>query len=300
MWKSAIWDCPDECCAILSSPRPCCRAWYDKVAAEPWFVALLDMIRWTGAWAGTEEELAQELGMRVDREVRDSEDFPDCYAKLREYCRLCSGAFFDAELNVMHRDEFDREELQDFDVPGFGPDRPIIIFRMDAGLKPRYGPAWARLHRHNDPLLLALLIATQNGKRRGWTDGRRWGGDTTKLIKLLKTNYPEPGMNCSVWGAPGSTPSRPIKKDPLYYYREENDPHGYHSLLNALDPADYRRLAIHLRNRATVLREEGIKLTSESIRAVHPKRGKIRKTLWQLEAPPWRRDLPSRPFSPTL
>ncbi len=81
MWKSVIWDEPEEQ-DEQGNANPLYEEWFEEVLREPWFVALQDLVKWTGAWVGTEEQLMEEIRLRVDREVWEFEDFPSDFRKL--------------------------------------------------------------------------------------------------------------------------------------------------------------------------------------------------------------------------
>jgi hypothetical protein len=78
MWKSAI----------NSGPNPDEEGyaeWLDEVMQEPWVLALEELVKWSGVWTGTGEQLIRELKARVGKEVRESKDFPSSLEQLFRY-----------------------------------------------------------------------------------------------------------------------------------------------------------------------------------------------------------------------
>ena len=58
--------------------------------------------------------------MRVGKEVSASPDFPSSYEQLVDYIWMAIHGFQMKELEVMDYRELTEEDLEDFDVPGWG------------------------------------------------------------------------------------------------------------------------------------------------------------------------------------
>src|SRR5215203_5221951 len=159
-WRSAINDCPkiddDHCDGDQYYDQY--DEWLEKVMAEPWVAALEHLIKWTRLWVGTEQQLLEEIKMRVGKAVSGSPDFPSSYDQLDEYVRTAIEGFQMKRLEVMHYRELDEEDLEDFDVPGWGPEAPIVVFEGDAAHRPEYWAAMCKLlDCGNDALPLSIL-----------------------------------------------------------------------------------------------------------------------------------------------
>jgi hypothetical protein len=170
------------------------EAWDREVAREPWFVALQDLVKWAGVWTGTEGELIEELRMRASREALESGYFPSDLDTLMAYQTIACYPLLKARLCVLDHREFKKKDLEEFDVPGWGPEAPILVERDWAARRPSYYDAMATLARYRSPLALAVLIFTDSPRfaRRK----RRWTGRTSELAEALAGSYPSPGLNC--------------------------------------------------------------------------------------------------------
>jgi len=177
MWKSMIRDYPEEQ-DEQGNTNPLHDEWVETLLEEPWFVALQDLVKWTGTWAGSEEELMKEIKLRVNREVWESEDFPADPKKLMEYYGIlfCASP---SSLNILDYRELKKEDVEDFDVPGWGPAAPILVERGRTGLRLSHEDArYTLLCKYRSPLPLAVLEFTSdrykfNKKRRIWSGSGR-------------------------------------------------------------------------------------------------------------------------------
>jgi len=163
IWKSVIRDYPEEQ-DEQGNTNPLYDEWVEAILEEPWFVALQELVKWSGAWAGTEEELMREIRLRVDREVWESDDFPADPKKLMEYYGIlfCASP---SSLNILDYRELKKEDVEDFDVPGWGPEAPILVEQGRAGLRLSYRDALhTLLYKHQSPLPLAVLNFTYCSK----------------------------------------------------------------------------------------------------------------------------------------
>lgn len=288
MWKSVIRDYPEEY-DDRGNINPLFVEWAEALTAEPWLLALQDIVRWRGIWTGTEEGLTEELRFRVNREVREAEDFPSDFPKLRHYfgvawevSHYCSSGGLGLEL--FRYDELSREDLKEFDVPGWGPEAPILVERGFAGRRPSYYAVMFELAKYEDPLLLAFLIFTDSPKFA--RNRRRWTGSTVELAELLRAYYPRPSFNC-----------------PMYLahlgWSSEGGPDAFmdHAWREPLDElwwwksSDYRRFHGRMRTCARILKEVGIKVSREkasrTVRGSQGGRKRTKRTRWAIEAPRW-------------
>src|SRR4051812_41184269 len=93
MWKSIINTDPLE-------GEEGYTQWLDEVMREPWVEALWDLVQADGVWVGTEEQLIQELKLRVGREVAESEDFPSSLERLIDYQGYAIDGFLSSGLGI--------------------------------------------------------------------------------------------------------------------------------------------------------------------------------------------------------
>src|SRR5215204_5760970 len=154
MWKSVIRDFPEEQ-DEQGNANLLYNEWVEALREEPWFVALRDLVKWSGTWVGTEEELMGELRLRVDREVWESEDFPSEPQKLMKYYEIIYFARSGLNLEIFDYSELKKKDLEEFDVPGWGPEAPILVEQDSAGRKPFFNDVLFKLAKYENPLLLA-------------------------------------------------------------------------------------------------------------------------------------------------
>lgn len=282
-WRSAINDCPDE--QYLEEFEPDSTEyedWLEKMMAEPWVTALEHLIWYSGLWVGTEEQLIEEIQLRAGKEVSASPDFPSTFEQLDKYIANTIEGFRMRRLGVMDYREQTEEDLEDFDVPGWGPEAPIIVFKGDAAYRPEYWKVMCRFLSDNKALPLAVLIFTaEDGDIRKW---RTWTGTTKQLVKKLSKHYPHLGPV-------------PYRLARYFWARDDGslevyftgDPDCSDLLLNG----DYLGVATLMRNWASILEEEArIKVSWEkrTTFARSAETGKIEQkhtTYWTIEAPRW-------------
>ncbi len=186
-WRSAIDEMP-ECDPDHPFYPVGYEEWLEKVMDEPWVRALEDMVRWTGLWVGTEEDFFSEIRMRAGDEVFLSPDFPSTLGRLDEYIEIAMDGFCERCLMVLHHGELTAEDLEDYDVPGWGPERPILVCRGRAAERPEYHEAMCRLLVRGDALPLAVLIFT--GEDRSFRRFGTWTGKTEELLEKLRRYDP--------------------------------------------------------------------------------------------------------------
>ena len=284
MWKSLINDIPDPQ-DEEGNTNPQWLRWLDTVTQEPWFVALWDLLRWSGTWTGTEEELVEEVSLRVSREVRESEDFPSTWEKFSEYY----GTLYDYAHRrlpmILDYRELTKKDLEEFDVPGWGPEAPILVERDLAGRKPCYRNALCDLlYRYRSPLSIAILNFTYESSK--FTKKNRvWSGFTNKLAEQLRGYCPIPSC-CGQFPTLPPIPDGPEGEDLERRFDET------YELLGLMEFSDYRELAGRMRTCAYILKEFGIKVSWEKVSVpVSDSEGRQRerqKLYWTVEAPRWR------------
>ena len=285
-WISAINDCPkiddDHCDEDQYYDRY--DEWLEKVMVEPWVAALEDLIKWTRLWVGTEEQLIGELKMRAGKEVSASPDFPSSYEQLDEYIRTAIEGFQMKYLEVMHYRELTEEDLEDFDVPEWGPEAPIIVFEGDAALRPEYWAAMCKLlDRGNDALPLSILIFT--GEDKDFQTSRRWTGTTKELIKILRKYHPDRGK-VPLLLAKRFLPEEKLRTIPRFEFYPDN-------LLEPLFRDDYLTFHKVMRYWASILKELRIEVSWQKSTYYSPdfptlgRREGPARTFWTIEAPHW-------------
>jgi hypothetical protein len=197
-WISAINDCPkfDDDHYDEDQYYDQYDEWLEKVMVEPWVAALEDLIKWTRLWVGTEEQLIGELKMRAGKEVSASPDFPSSYEQLDEYIRTAIEGFQMKYLEVMHYRELTEEDLEDFDVPEWGPEAPIVVFQGDVAYPLDYWNTHVKLLEYWHPLPLAILrLAASRDFAKYVLPGqpRKRIYTTRELAKALRKHYPHYG-----------------------------------------------------------------------------------------------------------
>ena len=282
MWKSVIWDRPAEE-NEQGDINPRFDEWVEAVMNEPWFTALQNLVKWTGTWIGTEEELMQELRLRVNREVWESEDFPSEMCKLMKYYLIIYRSYPYTDLDILDYRELKKKDLEDFDVPGWGPEAPILLSQFWAGGRPSYEQAlYTLLDKYRSPLPLAVLGFTNGRKFTKKT--RSWSGSTTELAQALLAHCPWPGH----FGFPNipPTPEDPENKEAERLFDETHD-----LLMNLWRASDHRRFHELMKTCAYIVRDVGIKVSSEKVphMIIDPEgiRKSTKKTRWTIEAPRW-------------
>jgi hypothetical protein len=283
-WRSAINEMPDLQYLETFEPNSTeYEDWLEKVMAEPWVAALEELIRWTGLWVGSEENLLGELKMRVGKEVSASPDFPSSYEQLDEYIRIAIEGFQMKELEVMDYRELTEEDLEDFDVPGWGPEAPIVVFDDDAARCLDYWRAMCRFLTYEQALPLAVLIFT--GEDKHFRKERTWTGTTKGLIKKLRKHRPHVG------------PAVPFRLARYFGTRDDGsfDYWFMEDSFNSepIDNEDYLEVAKLMRNWASILEEEArikVRWEKRTFSARSPEASKIdqrHRTYWTIEAPRW-------------
>ncbi len=188
-WRSAIDEMPDlQYIETFEPDSTEYEEWLEKVMDEPWVRALEDMVKWTGIWVGTEQDFFAELRMRVGEDVFSSPDFPSTLGRLNAYIEAAIDGFCERGLMLWHRGELTEEDLDDYDVPGWGPEAPILVCRGRAAERPDYHEAMCRLLVRGDALPLAVLIFT--GEDRAFRRFGLWTGKTEDLLAKLRRYDP--------------------------------------------------------------------------------------------------------------
>jgi hypothetical protein len=137
MWTSELRNCPDLDYAMYRRGTPTAEfdAWVDRIAREPWFVALRELVEHSGRWwVGTPEELIEQLKRRAGEEVSKSPDFPSDLDRLKDYAWIAGEAFTRVDIDLLDYELAKTYGTDEFDAPGWGPEVRILIFQDNAAL----------------------------------------------------------------------------------------------------------------------------------------------------------------------
>ena len=285
-WRSAINEMPDlQYIETFEPDSTEYEEWLEKVTAEPWFLALEAMVKWTRAWVGTEEQLFEELEMRAGREVFASPDFPSDFERLTLYAQIARDGFAMKHIEFWHYSELTEEDLDHYDAPGWGPEAPILVFRDRAADRPNYYEAMCRLLARGDALPLAVLIFT--GEDACFRKLRRWTGTSVELTKKLQKHSPNSIGGVPMFFANCFRPREEHKSLPRYRL----DPP------DLLEPGNREGFQIfyeRMTGWASALRELGIKVSWERRPYLRtppeggsPERGS--RLYWTIERPRWKK-----------
>jgi hypothetical protein len=186
-WRSLINDFPDEE-NWEGDPLPMnYLEWLGKVMQEPWVEALWSLVQWSGVWVGTEAELIRELKMRVDKEVSTSPDFPSSLERLMAYQDYAIDGFLTSRLGILDFRELTEEDLEDFDVPGWGPDATVLVKAGDACYRPDFWDVQFKLLKYWHPFPVGVFMFTDSKK---FPKQRTWHGTSKELSQELMKHYP--------------------------------------------------------------------------------------------------------------
>jgi hypothetical protein len=292
MWKSVIRDYPEDQ-DEQGNFNPMFGEWVETLVEEPWLVAMRDLVKWSGTWTGTEEELMEEIRLRVNREVWESEDFPSGFPKLRKYFQIAwqvsivNGAQLNLEMFDYHEVKKDKD-LEEFCVPGWGPEAPILVEQGSAGRRPSYRRAlYTLLYKYRSPLPLAVLNFTYFGGKFT-KKNRSWSGSSKDLVEALMEGYNWPGeVIPTPCPAVPPTPEDPEGKEAERLFDEVWD-----KLEGLWDPSGYRWLHGQMRTCAYMVEDVGIKVSwKKEPTTVTDSEGNPRstkRTRWSIEAPYWK------------
>lgn len=288
MWKSIINDEPVEIIEDLETGQPRTNPrwseWLEAVAQEPWLVAMYSLVRWSGTWVGTEEELIEEVRLRVGPEVRASEDFPSTYQGLLDYYMALFYCAPHVPPTLLDYRELEKRDIEDHDVPGWGPESPIMIHRDSAAVRPVYRiTVYSLMGRYHSPLALAILEFT-HGSRKFTKKERTWSGTTAALAESLLAHFLPPG-HFRILEITG-TPDDPEGRGAEQRFDETR------KLLSLQEPSDYRKLAGRLRTCAYMLRDYGVEMSWKKMpatsRGAYGTKQSTQKLYWTVRAPRWR------------
>ncbi len=284
MWRSAIDEMP-ECDQEHPFYPKGYDEWLEKVMAEPWFLALEGMVKWTGTWVGTEERFFEELEMRAGKEVFASPDFPSDFEQLNLYAQIARDGFARKHIEFWHHRELTEEDLDHYDAPGWGPEAPILVYRDRAAHRPDYYGAMCRLLAYGEALPLAVLIFT--GEDVCFRKLRRWTGTTVELTKKLQKHSPNGLGGVPMFFANCFRPREEHKSLPRYRL----DPPD---LLEPYNREDFLTFYKQMTKWAPVLRKLGIKVSWEKHpysrtppEGGSPERGS--RLHWTIERPRWKK-----------
>lgn len=285
-WRSAINEMPDLPYIEKFEPDSTeYEEWLEKVTAEPWFRALEDLVKWTGVWVGTEKQLVGELEMRAGKEVFSSPDFPKDFEQLLLYMQIARDGFIAKHLAFLHHRQLDKEDLDHYDAPGWGPETPILVFRDRAADRPNYWKAMCKLLAHGDALPLAVLIFT--GEDNHFGKSRKWTGTTTELTKKLREHNPNGLGGVPMFFANYFRLREEHKSMPRYRL---DPPH----LLEPYNREDFLTFYKQMTGWVPILRKLKIKVSWEKrpYSRTSPESGRLQRgtrIYWTIERPRWKK-----------
>ena len=283
-WRSVINEMP-ECDQEHPFYPEGYDEWLEKVTAEPWFRALEDMVKWTGTWVGTEEQLFEELEMRAGNEAFASPDFPKDFERLTLYAQIARDGFAMKHIEFWHHRELTEEDLDHYDAPGWGPETPILLFRNRAADRRNYWRAMCRLLAYGEALPLAVLIFTSEDNH--FRKFRKWTGTTTELTKKLREHNPNCSDGVPMFFANCFRPREEHGYMPRYWLDPRN-------LLEPYNREDYRTFYKLMAGWAPVLRKLKIKVSWEKrpYSRTSPESGRLERgsrLYWTIERPRWKK-----------
>jgi hypothetical protein len=190
MWKSELRNCPDLEYAMYGRGAPSkeYEAWVDRIAEEPWFFALRELVEHQGQWwVGTEQELIEQLKGRVGEEASASEDFPSILDRLKDYAWVAGEAFTRLDIDILDYELAKTYSTDEFDAPGWGPEAPILIFQDNSVLRPDYIWTLGKVLERWDPFVLALFLFASH---ESLGNGRWWQGTIPSSSKPCVGSVP--------------------------------------------------------------------------------------------------------------
>jgi hypothetical protein len=287
-WKSKIGEMPDLQYIEAFEPDSTAYAeWLQGVMAESWFLALEALVQWTGTWVGTEEDFFAELWMRVGEDVFSSPDFPSTLGRLNDYIEIAIDGFCGRNLMVWHHGELTEEDLDDYDVPEWGLESPILVCQGRAAERPDYYEAMCRFLVRGDAFPLAVLIFT--GEYRDFRRFGTWIGKTEELLTKLRRYDPNNDFVSYVPRVLAKT-FRPADRHEDWPAFDFDPP----DVLYPSGRADY--LAFHraMGRWTPALAEFGVRIGRQKYATPYRSRktGEIERrmtTRWTIEAPRWKK-----------
>jgi hypothetical protein len=283
-WKSAImddhgWD------GVEADPEAFDRyeRWLEQVMDEPWVRGLEDLVKWSGVWFGTEQQIIEELKLRAGKEVSSSPDFPASFEQLERYLSIALDGFLQRNLILLHYRDLTEEDLDDFDVPGWGPEAPVLLHEGDAATRPDYLKVQFELLKYWHPLPVAIFHLTASSE---FATSRRRTYTTMDLAKALLNYYPT-YRNVRRVTLDAARPEGVDQLDPPFGSYEEGsamlEPYGlkqhliFHNQMKKWTPIlkEKARIKVSWEKRAT-LPGSGFKFDGPP------------KTFWTIEAPRWK------------
>lgn len=280
-WKSAINDGPDP-------EDEGYDEWVERVMAEPWVAALEDLIKWSGLWVGTEEQLILEVKTRVGKKVAESEDFPSSFERLLAYQDYAIDGFCWKGFGLLDYRELTVEDLDDFDAPGWSEEAPVLVCRGRAAHRPDFRQAQYEILKYWHPVPSAFLEFTAS---KHFGEGRTWTGTTEKLAKALAkhhpTNYRVPRIALDR--------ARPEGVDDLF--PEFGSIEEINAMMEPYGREEHLVFFKQVKKWAPILEEVGIKISRQKRRRPPsmPESNNTelpQRTYWTIERPLWERSDP--------
>jgi hypothetical protein len=289
VWKSELRNCPNLEYAMYrrGAPSKEYEEWVDRIAEEPWFIALIELVKHQGQWwVGTWQELIRQLRRRAGEEASACEDFPSTLDRLKDYAWVASDAFTRADIDFLDYELAEAYGTDEFDAPGWGPQAPVLIFRDNSVLRPDYIWTLGKVLERWDPFLLAVFLFVSN---EGLGNGRCWEGTTPQFVEALSRQRPDqesvPNYISKCFRPAGSASPLP----------EYEDTEEEARLLRRRALMDYEAFVDRIRKNVPFLESIGIRVRME----LHPSevgssanlvtRRDWKQAQWVVRAPRWLR-----------
>jgi hypothetical protein len=256
----------------------------DEIIRRPWFSALKSLPGEAGLWVGTEEELIEELKVRILEEgdcgdALVDEDFPSSAREIIEPPQDVDWAMRKERLWIRDYREVEKELRRDFDAPGWGRKAPILLERGLAAHKPSHeGAQYILASKYRNPLAILVVDLTYHdpkfkNNQRIWSgSARQWSGRTRDLATRLSIQ-----LNSEF----GLGELEPREKELVEELKEA---------IKLESPEDFRRFCSRMRTCAYILRDVGVKVSWEKhVGQKIATDEKYTYTWWTIEAPHWKK-----------
>jgi hypothetical protein len=241
--------------------------WIDAITRRPWFAALKSLPGEVGFWIGTEQELIEELKVRMLKEQDDGEAlvdeaFPSSAREIIDPPQDVDWAMRKERLSITDYRTMEKELRENYDVPEWGRKAPILLQRSLAGLRPSRDGALYHLSLYGNPLAASVVVFTYiDSKFKG--KERMWSGSTAELAQQLS----------------------------FYPVRISDDMERHEQIWKVLRlerPADHRRFNAMMKTASYILKDVGVKVSRKRITWRKPLTDeKYTFTKWTIEASHW-------------
>jgi hypothetical protein len=139
--------------------------WIDAITRRPWFAALKSLPGEVGFWIGTEQELIEELKVRMLKEQDDGEAlvdeaFPSSAREIIDPPQDVDWAMRKERLSITDYRTMEKDLRENYDVPEWGRKAPILLQQGLAGLRPSRDGALHYLSQYGNPLAASVVLFT--------------------------------------------------------------------------------------------------------------------------------------------